>query len=101
MQDFMNVIDLWLSTRQKPKQFIVKEDDGTIVYYLGDKIHRKRGPAILRPNGTIEYWINGVRSRSGNKPAVITKYGLKFYYIDGILKRKSKNGTYKCPIVYD
>ena len=37
--------------------------DGTEYWHKEDKLHREDGPAIIRPDGTKEYWLNGKRVR--------------------------------------
>jgi len=32
---------------------------GTTCYYLNGKLHREDGPAVIYPNGIIEYFLNG------------------------------------------
>jgi hypothetical protein len=32
--------------------------DGTIEYRLNGKLHNENGPAVIKPDGTKEYWIN-------------------------------------------
>ena len=34
--------------------------NGVLVWYKNDKCHRACGPAVIRPNLSYEYWINGV-----------------------------------------
>jgi hypothetical protein len=37
---------------------------GTLVWYKNGLLHRTTGPAIIRPNNKLEYWINGVEITS-------------------------------------
>jgi hypothetical protein len=38
-----------------------KMEDGSVVWREKGLLHRSRGPAVIRPDGTREYWIRGVR----------------------------------------
>lgn len=48
-------------------------------------IHRKDCPALIRTNGHVEWWVNGLRHRDG-EPAVIGLMG-KFWYRRGMRHR--------------
>jgi Ni,Fe-hydrogenase I large subunit len=41
----------------KPAQIC---EDGTLEWYKNDKLHRVTGPAVIRPDNKLGYWINGV-----------------------------------------
>jgi hypothetical protein len=40
---------------------IKTEPDGTKLWYRHDRLHRDDGPAVERPDGRKEYWLNGYR----------------------------------------
>ena len=41
-------------------QIEIKTDpDGTKYWFQNDRLHRTDGPAIEKPDGTKDYWING------------------------------------------
>ena len=59
------------------------EENGDIVYYLNNKIHRDNDlPAITRKDGSLEWWFNGLPHRENN-PADIRKDGSKYWYLNG------------------
>jgi hypothetical protein len=58
-------------------------EDGTIEYLLPDeRRHREDGPAVIRPNGSEEYWINGFAHREDG-PAIINANGTKHWFLNG------------------
>ena len=38
--------------------------EGTLEWYKNGILHRTNRPAIVRPDGSEEYWINGNRVKS-------------------------------------
>tara|TARA_B100000029_G_C16814082_1_gene681579 strand:- start:149 stop:409 length:261 start_codon:yes stop_codon:yes gene_type:complete len=38
----------------------LRKPDGTIVYYLDNKLHNHDGPAIIHPDGKKEYYLFGI-----------------------------------------
>lgn len=53
-----------------------------------DELHRDDDqPAVIYPNGTLEWYQNGELHRGGNKPAVIYFDGTRKYYQRGKLHR--------------
>ena len=38
----------------------LRKPDGTVVYYLDNKLHNHDGPAIVHPNGKKEYYLFGM-----------------------------------------
>ena len=38
----------------------LKKPDGTVVYYLDNKLHNHDGPAIIHPDGKKEYYLFGI-----------------------------------------
>jgi hypothetical protein len=55
-------------------------------WYVNDKLHNPNGPAVIKPDGTLEYYINGDRHRE-NGPAVIYPDGSIMYYINNKIHR--------------
>lgn len=39
--------------------FEQKFSDGTVEKYSRGKLHCETGPAVIKPDGTKEYWLNG------------------------------------------
>lgn len=39
----------------------VECSDGSIEWRLNGKLHREDGPAVVRPDGTKEWWVEGHR----------------------------------------
>ena len=35
------------------------DDTGFVVWLLEDKCHRLDGPAVIWPNGDLEFWLDG------------------------------------------
>ena len=52
--------------------------------YLNDKneVHREDGPAVIQPNGSQEWWVNGVRHRLDG-PAEIRGNGYMAWWVNG------------------
>jgi hypothetical protein len=69
--DFYDHWDSWITVRSYDKPFKsteqtyrLIESDGTILYFIGDKLHRLDGPAIERPDGTKEWWYHDTNSEA-------------------------------------
>jgi hypothetical protein len=50
--------------------------------------HREDGPAVIREDGTEQWWLYGEKHRIGG-PAVISLTGYQEYWVFGKLQRKS------------
>lgn len=61
--------------------------NGTLEYHQNDELHREDGPAVEYPNGVEEYWQAGKLHRTDG-PAIITPY-FKGYYQAGELHREN------------
>lgn len=63
--------------------------DGLKMWRSGDGYHRGRDkPAIVRPCGSREWWVDGHRHRDGEKPAYINLYNTLLAWMkDGELHR--------------
>jgi len=48
-----------MQAQTKPRKYTYK--DGTIRYKLNGLRHRLDGPAVIRADGTQEWWLNGKR----------------------------------------
>lgn len=77
---------LWRRVFNKPTGNI----DGCKTWHMNDNpdmpLHRKRGPAVVRANGSKEWWLNGTLQRTqrpdgtlvvfeGGKPVVAVRPG--------------------------
>ena len=65
----------------------VVEQDGTIVWLLDGKTHRRDGPAIERPDGGRHWCLHGKLHRV-NGPAVSLPDGRKEWWVSGTMIRK-------------
>jgi len=63
---------------------------GAKVYFRDGCKHRPNGPAVIQRDGTLEYFIKGVRHRDGGKPAVIRPDGSLEYWEKGEFIKKDK-----------
>ncbi|NVM37763.1 MAG: hypothetical protein HWN81_19385 [Candidatus Lokiarchaeota archaeon] len=63
-------------------EYTVREDENKTEWYLGDKLHKENGPAVIFADGTQEWWIDGKRHREDG-PAFIFPNGQKKYFIEG------------------
>jgi len=65
-------------------------DSGSTKMYLknGQK-HRLNGPAEIHLNGYEAWFLKGVLHRGGGKPAVIHPNGIKEYWENGKLLKKT------------
>lgn len=59
----------------------VERPDGYKAWYLNGLRHRVNGPATIWPDGTKEWWLNGKRHRDDG-PAVEHADGYKSWYIN-------------------
>jgi len=58
--------------------------NGTQEYYQSGLLHRSNDlPAIVRANGSKEWWINGRRHRDNGLPAIVRVNGTQEYYNNG------------------
>jgi hypothetical protein len=73
----------------KNKFTTVVKDGVAIKYYIGGKLHREDGPAVIGPQGWVKYYINGKLHRDDG-PAVIWTSGSVEYYNKG--KRHREDG---------
>jgi len=63
---------------------ITRDDSGIETqrtHFLGNVYHRIDGPAIIRKDGSIQYYVKGKRHRIDG-PAWITSDGVKYWYIN-------------------
>lgn len=59
-----------------------------------EKYHRTGDlPAVSRPNGDKEWWVEGLLHRENDQPAIILGDGTKKWYYKGALWRPIKNGV--------
>lgn len=59
----------------------VVKSNGTIEYWENGKLHRIDEPAIQRLDGSFEWWVGGIQHRDFNdEPAVSNKKAKRWYY---------------------
>jgi hypothetical protein len=63
---------------------------GAKVYFRDGCKHRPNGPAVIQRDGTQEYFFQGIRHREGDKPAVIFPDGKLEYWENGKLIKIDK-----------
>ena len=67
---------------EERKFTVVKVDrNGTKIWYLGNKLHRRDGPAVERVNGEKAWFFEGKRHRVDG-PAVEWADGIKEWYFE-------------------
>ena len=76
--------------------------DGTREWWLNGKKHRTDGPAVIYPDGSEEWWLNGKKHRNGG-PAVIYHDGSEEWWLNGkkIMTRRVNPGGITNFIVED
>ena len=58
----------------------LKSTDGTVRYIKGNKLHNPDGPAVIHPDGTEEYYLNGIfLTKDDYKKRKKEGVGLPFY----------------------
>ena len=58
----------------------LRKPDGTVVYYLNNKLHNHEGPAIIHPNGKKEYYLFGIEYTADKFNAIVQdREGLPWY----------------------
>jgi hypothetical protein len=75
----MNTIQISWYTKV-PEDFtgIATRENGTQVYYNNGKRHREDGPAIIHPNGEVEYWVHG-RPCTAKEIETICQYSVQIF----------------------
>ena len=63
------------------------EENGTVLYYKNDLLHREDGPAMTTADKTQVWYRNGNVHSYDNKPAIVTASGFKSWYDTGIRHR--------------
>ena len=68
------------------------DSKGVLRHYLAgtDMLHREDGPAI-EGRTHISFFQFGVPHREGDEPAMMTPNGTRLYYVEGKLHRDGKN----------
>jgi len=66
---------------------VTVDNDGTIEWYLKNKLHREDGPAIEFGDGTKGWYLNGQCHREDG-PAIEYASGTKSWYLNGKLHRE-------------
>jgi len=83
------------------------EKGGTKMWYKNGELHREDGPAVIHPDGTEEYYLNGIQqlppppseikidpahlANAGPAKPSIEKDGTKMWYKSGELQKKKVN----------
>ena len=58
----------------------LKSPDGTVRYIKGNKLHNPDGPAVIHPDGTEEYYLNGILyTKDEHKKIKKAESGLPWY----------------------
>ena len=65
----------------------VIEEDGTVLYYKNDLLHREDGPALVTQDKTQVWYKNGEVHSYDNQPAIVSVDGFKSWYDTGIRHR--------------
>ncbi len=60
--------------------------DGSVEYWSHGLLDRKDGPAVIRANGDVEYRVGGKRHREGG-PAIVWANGDEAYFVCDMLHR--------------
>jgi hypothetical protein len=74
--------------------------DGSIIHLQDDLLHRDEGPAIIRPDGYMAWYLNG-RLHRADGPAVISPGGTRYWYINGICQRSDRPGINRTLLYLD
>ena len=80
-------------SKKKNGKFI---ESHCIAYYKNDLLHREDGPALEYDNGYQKWYLNGLRHRDNNLPAVIYKNNDQEYWFHG--KQHREDGP---AVIYD
>ena len=51
-----------IAVLEHSKKYVVITDDGGMIWWENDELHRDGGPAIECVDGTCEFWIRGERT---------------------------------------
>lgn len=57
---------------------------GAAEYLLRGVRHREDGPAYISGQGNEQFFRNGVLHQDGGLPAITTRNGATFYYLNGV-----------------
>jgi len=88
---FVSVFGLQRGSDRDDNEIVSRVDkQGVTRYYLKSSglgvLHREDGPAVLYPDGSFEWWLNGQIHRE-NGPAVKKSNGDEMWYLFGKLHR--------------
>jgi hypothetical protein len=65
-------------------QVVIKNDRYRTTYQINDKFHRENDlPAIIKANGTKQWYKDGKLHRENDLPAIEYANGTKYWYING------------------
>ena len=80
---------IWPSVFDRPTQYVDRAKIWPLNGDINGVFHRDGGrPAIVRENGSQEWWVNGQLHRE-NGPAVELADGQKQYYLNGVQQEKA------------
>ena len=69
-------------------EYKVKVDDnGTIFWFINDKLHREDGPAVEHADGSKSWYLSGECHREDG-PAIERANGDKYWYLNGEYHRE-------------
>lgn len=60
----------------------VIKPDGTREWWVNGNLHREDGAAVIKPDGTKEWWVDGLPHREDG-PAIESSNGLKEWFFEG------------------
>ena len=71
-------------------EYKVKVDDnGTIFWFINDKLHREDGPAVEHADGSKSWYLSGECHREDG-PAIERANGDKYWYLNGEYHREEE-----------
>ncbi len=87
-----------MSTKLEPR--VKTLQDGTKVWYLGDKIHRDGGPAVEMADGTRYWYRNGVIHRDAGPAVEYSTNGVVEHWVNGVFQRREQSHGETQPRTY-
>jgi hypothetical protein len=70
-------------------------DDGAMMWYKNNKLHRINNPAVIYESGRQEWYYDGVLHREGDYPAIIVPNDIMMYYKYGVIHRDENPAVIK------
>lgn len=78
-----------MNTKLEPR--VKTLQDGTKVWYLGDKIHRDDGPAVEMADGTRYWYRNGVIHRDNGPAVEYSPNGVVEFWVNGVFQSREQS----------